>query len=474
MLPRRDTLDQRIVNDVKFRLGRMIDVQGGYPHGTAYASTVNAWPTLNAGTAPVDTDHDGMPDTWETANGLNPNDASDRGLIAANGYTNLENYLNSISAAPITVAATNPASATWTLLANQSPTTIGSITANDQTLGSYFTGIQYGSTFGTVANWQRVATTSFLPVGYDANAYVEYKLTPAAGKKFTATSIELGALGGGTGTAKILMYYSLNGFATSTPVGATTYNGITYAATDTSAAVALLNTSTATLTGQQVANAPTVIDVLPSQTLSVRVYVWITGTGSRYFPSQNMKVDGITTDLAVPVTLISFSAAANDEVKLSWKTSNETNMKNYEVERSNDGQNFATLGMVAASNSSTTSNYSFADNTKENAKVYYRLRMNEKDGSFRYSYIIIVNGKGRSGISIYPNPATSLVTLSHMAVGTNAFATILNMEGKRLQSISIARGSTQTSFAINQLDAGVYSIQFINDNGIQNIKFFKQ
>ena len=52
----------------------------------------------------MDTDHDGMPDTWETANGLNPNDANDRGIFATNGYTNLENYLNSLvnSAAIIT------------------------------------------------------------------------------------------------------------------------------------------------------------------------------------------------------------------------------------------------------------------------------------------------------------------------------------------------------------------------------------
>jgi hypothetical protein len=66
-LPRRDTLDQRIVNDVRNRTGRIIDVQGGYPHGTAYSLTVNAWPTLNATASPVDTDHDGMPDSWETS-----------------------------------------------------------------------------------------------------------------------------------------------------------------------------------------------------------------------------------------------------------------------------------------------------------------------------------------------------------------------------------------------------------------------
>ena len=93
---KRDTLDERIANDVRNRTGRIIDVQGGFPHGTPYANTVNAWPTLLSTAAPTDTDHDGMPDTWETANSLNPNDASDRAVFATNGYTNLENYLNSI------------------------------------------------------------------------------------------------------------------------------------------------------------------------------------------------------------------------------------------------------------------------------------------------------------------------------------------------------------------------------------------
>lgn len=102
---RRDTLDERITNDVRNRTGKIIDVQGGFPHGTAYANTVNAWPVLSSTAAPTDTDHDGMSDAWEAANGLNPNDANDRGIFAANGYTNLENYINSFVTAgqgPIT------------------------------------------------------------------------------------------------------------------------------------------------------------------------------------------------------------------------------------------------------------------------------------------------------------------------------------------------------------------------------------
>ena len=39
-----------------------------------------------------------MPDEWETANGLNPNDETDGPATAENGYTNLENYLNGLVA----------------------------------------------------------------------------------------------------------------------------------------------------------------------------------------------------------------------------------------------------------------------------------------------------------------------------------------------------------------------------------------
>lgn len=55
--------------------------------------------TLAAATRPTgfDTDLDGMPNTWESANGLNPDDAADRnGDTDADGYTNVEEYLNSL------------------------------------------------------------------------------------------------------------------------------------------------------------------------------------------------------------------------------------------------------------------------------------------------------------------------------------------------------------------------------------------
>jgi hypothetical protein len=94
---KRDTLDERIINDVKNRTGGLIDVQGGYPHGTPYEQTVNAWPYLQSLPAPKDSDQDGMPDNWETKKGLDPNDDSDAsGYKLDKNYTNIEVYINSI------------------------------------------------------------------------------------------------------------------------------------------------------------------------------------------------------------------------------------------------------------------------------------------------------------------------------------------------------------------------------------------
>ncbi|MGZ5190801.1 MAG: pectate lyase family protein [Flavisolibacter sp.] len=99
---KRDTLDMRIINDVKNRTGRIIDVQGDYPHGTPYEQTIKAWPALQTKPALADTDRDGMPDEWEQKKALNhldPNDASAYKLHKH--LTNIEIYLEEIVVAKL-------------------------------------------------------------------------------------------------------------------------------------------------------------------------------------------------------------------------------------------------------------------------------------------------------------------------------------------------------------------------------------
>ncbi len=85
--PSRDTIDLRVIKSVRDKTG------------THRVSTDGPWQDLSidAPPPPADSDHDGMPDTWEAAHGLKPDDASDGPRVARNGYTNLENYLNELA-----------------------------------------------------------------------------------------------------------------------------------------------------------------------------------------------------------------------------------------------------------------------------------------------------------------------------------------------------------------------------------------
>ncbi len=106
ILPRRDAIDSRIVEEV--RQGNAM-FEGIYESKKPVSDPrlkcgiidsqedVGGWPELKSLPAPIDSDHDGMPDKWEVANGLNKGDPEDRNKVAADGYTMLEVYLNSLS-----------------------------------------------------------------------------------------------------------------------------------------------------------------------------------------------------------------------------------------------------------------------------------------------------------------------------------------------------------------------------------------
>ena len=115
-LPKRDTIDRRIVYEAANRIATYSGYTHAYelkygldttvPHGIIDSQTdVGGWPVLNSVQAPADSDHDGMPDDWEIAHGLNPYDPSDRNIIGTSGYTKLEEYLNELAGTPTSVMA---------------------------------------------------------------------------------------------------------------------------------------------------------------------------------------------------------------------------------------------------------------------------------------------------------------------------------------------------------------------------------
>ena len=77
---------------------------------------------------------------------------------------------------------------------------------------------------------------------------------------------------------------------------------------------------------------------------------------------------------------------------LQWKTATENNSSHFTVERSGNGQQFKSIGIVNASGFSTlTVTYYFTDTDPLAAINYYRLIMADKDNTKKYSNIISCN-----------------------------------------------------------------------------------
>ncbi len=84
VLPARDRVDAGIIQQMRDGTGSLIDSQ----------TQAGGWPELKSTTPPVESLHDGIPDDWKIAHGLDPKDATLAAKVGPNGYTYLEEYLN--------------------------------------------------------------------------------------------------------------------------------------------------------------------------------------------------------------------------------------------------------------------------------------------------------------------------------------------------------------------------------------------
>jgi hypothetical protein len=135
----------------------------------------------------------------------------------------------------------------------------------------------------------------------------------------------------------------------------------------------------------------------------------ISSFSSFYFASNNF---------TLPLDLLSFTGYLQNDnsVLLNWKTENEINTSHFVIERSADGSHFTSIGNVTANGSSNTPgsfNYSFTDNDAINQsarRLYYRLKMVDIDGKFKYSNIVTVTIPFITGtMFVSPNPVINEV-----------------------------------------------------------------
>ena len=136
----------------------------------------------------------------------------------------------------------------------------------------------------------------------------------------------------------------------------------------------------------------------------------------------------------LPISLVEFKAEAQspDAVTLTWITASEINNDYFNVERSNDGEAFNSIGSITSygSNSQLELRYAFIDENPLNGRAYYRLKQTDFDGAFTYGPIRIIERNNSHESLAYPNPFVDRVTMRYTGEE--------NMQGLRL---SDARGN---------------------------------
>jgi hypothetical protein len=169
-----------------------------------------------------------------------------------------------------------------------------------------------------------------------------------------------------------------------------------------------------------------------------------------------------STLVPVPVELIFFEASKErEEVVLHWATATETNSAYFEVQRSQDLQDWATIGTIeAAGNSFSQQNYSLRDGDPQVGENYYRLKQVDLDGSVSYSEVISLVFDAEEGGIMFPNPVEDELIIS---VGSPGFLQIYDTAGRLVHSQPLTVGSN--TFRLGDWHAGLYYVQAVTELG---------
>jgi hypothetical protein len=184
----------------------------------------------------------------------------------------------------------------------------------------------------------------------------------------------------------------------------------------------------------------------------------------------------------LPVNLISFQGNINKNNKalLQWIVGNNKTIDQFEVQRSYDGKEFKTIGLVFASENNDIEDYMFYETIGSFDKVMYRLKMIDKGNIASYSKILVFQGKSVTvnDIKIIGNPVNDQLTFNYTAFTARALdIKIYDMAGRVMMKnkINSLEGSNMISFTLDpSFKPSMYVVEVNNGMDIQKAKFIKQ
>ena len=212
-------------------------------------------------------------------------------------------------------------------------------------------------------------------------------------------------------------------------------------------------------------------------TVTYKNNVWkivLVGNGAFDYYLDNIYFRSANT---LPLTLTSFNGkVSNAGAELLWTTASEENFNGFEIERRSDDSDFSKAGFVAGGKS----NYTFTDLSPLNGNNYYRLKMIDNDGTFKYSEVVAVKyglSNQTVGLSVYPNPVSDILNVSFASEkASKAIATLVDIQGKTVKTLSFdaSSGTNTASINIADINNGSYFLNLtLNGNLIGTKKIVK-
>lgn len=180
----------------------------------------------------------------------------------------------------------------------------------------------------------------------------------------------------------------------------------------------------------------------------------------------------IQVTAALPVTLTAFTGELTDRksARLDWSVTGAVQFSHFELERSQDGTNFSKLKTIDFNGKEQYTQYDQTIGTLKD-KVYYRLKMVDRDGNAKRSDVVALHLKSISQeIGIFPNPAENAITVKGFS--GQATLEIYSIEGRLLQQHSVS--GNEAILDVSMLAPGTYTVNIIDQSGKKGVKLIKK
>jgi hypothetical protein len=218
----------------------------------------------------------------------------------------------------------------------------------------------------------------------------------------------------------------------------------------------------------------------------------VTIGGSNGLGNSRLSFDDLQVDAEVlgcdanatplPIHLMSFQGNMNknNKVTLNWTVADNETANSFEIERSTNGRDFTSIGVVFASEKMGTENYMFYETYTASEKVMYRLKMIDKNKEIDYSKILVFGTKTivTNDIKIIGNPVNDKLTFSYTSSATQQTSIkVYDMSGKTVlnNKVNSLEGSNLVSLSLSStFTKGMYVVEINNGTEIKTAKFIKQ